>query len=211
MRERRRINWRKTLIARGSAELSRAHLRYRPQPCSGSVLHFMVIDCSSSMLRAGRLALAKGLLMQWQKAIYRSRDLLAVVSFDGQGARLIRAPGKALALEEDWLAPLRGQGSSPAGAAVSLSDSVIAQFRQRQARELRCELWFVTDGRFSRPPAAPQQAGSCTIIDVDRTPAGRCQRLARHWRAGYQHALAFVGTQHVYPGSEPKQRLNHAY
>lgn len=189
------MHWPRTLAAGRGAPERREQLRFKRRPPAGGLLHLLLVDCSSSMLKGGRLALAKALLQHWQADIYRRRDRLAVVGFDGAGARVVRPPGKALALAEDWLQALGGRGETPVGDAVALGDQLIAQLRLRDGFDGHCALWLLSDGGFAEQPPAPQRADSCTVVDLERGDGGRCQRLAAHWRAEYQHALAYVNAR----------------
>ena len=184
-----RIDWPRTLAAKGPAVLARRHLRHRPPPAGSATLHCLLLDCSASMLRGRRLALAKGLLLAWTAALYRRREALAVIGFGGQRAHVLQAPRKAVAFNERWIAPIAGGGGSPAAAAVALADQVLTRRRRSHPGE-RLAVWLLSDLRFAVLPPRPQQADNCTIIDFDEGPfaLGRAQRLARAWQADYRSA-----------------------
>ncbi|MDQ7989447.1 MAG: hypothetical protein REI09_07405, partial [Candidatus Dactylopiibacterium sp.] len=187
-----RIDWIRTLAAKGPAPLAAAHLRHRPPHTGGAMLHCVLLDCSASMLRGQRLALAKGLLQAWGAHCYRRRETLAVIGFSGDAARLIRAPAKATA-RQDWIAPIAGGGGSPAHAAIALAEHVMARHR-RQAPGAHITLWLLSDARFQPLPPRPALADQCTVIDFDTgaRALGRARQLAQAWQAGYAPAAALT-------------------
>ena len=184
-----RIDWPRTLAAKGPAALARSHLRHRPPAAGAATLHCLLLDCSASMLRGRRLALAKGLLLAWSARLYRRREALAVIAFGGLGAHLLQAPRKAVAFNEGWIAPIAGGGGSPAAAAVALADQVLARRRRIHPGE-RLAVWLLSDLRFAVLPPRPRLADHCTIIDFDEGPfaLGRARQLARAWQADHASA-----------------------
>jgi magnesium chelatase subunit ChlD-like protein len=188
-----RIDWVRTLLAKGPARLCRTHLRHRPPPAGSLTLHCLLLDCSASMLRGGRLARAKGLLLAWTAALYRRREALAVIGFAGERALLLQPPGKAVAFNERWIAAIAAGGATPATAAVALADRVLAQYRRR-APNTRIALWLLSDVRFAYLPPPPQHADHSTVIDFDEGPRalGRALHLARAWNADYVSACTLA-------------------
>ncbi|WP_243632273.1 vWA domain-containing protein [Parazoarcus communis] len=188
-----RIDWLRTLVAKGPAMLARQHLRHRPPPAGGATLYCLLLDCSASMLRSRRLALAKGLLLEWAAERYRRREPFAVIGFGGKGARVLQAPRKAVAFNERWIAPIAGGGGSPADAAVALADQLLAR-RRRSKPDERFVVCLLSDVRFTALPPRPQQADHCTIIDFDEGPLalGRARQLARAWQADHRSAAELV-------------------
>lgn len=178
------IDWVRTLCAKADAPLTRTHLRYRRAPAGAAILHCLLIDCSASMLRGDRLALAKGLLLAWVKRIYRRRESLAVITFSGARAQVLQTPRKALAFNERWIAPIAGGGGTPAASAVALADRLLAHRRRTTPGE-HIALWLLSDVRFSVMPPAPRHADHSTVIDFDDGPTalGRARRLAHSWGA----------------------------
>ncbi|ATE62460.1 magnesium chelatase [Thauera sinica] len=179
-----RIDWPRTLAAKGTARLGRGHLRHRPPPAGSATLHCLLLDCSASMLRGRRLALAKGLLLAWTSRIYRRREALAVIGFAGSTAHVLQPPRKAVAFNEGWIAAIAGGGGTPAASAVALADRLLAQHRRRTPGG-RIALWLLSDARFAELPPRPLHADHCTVIDFDDGPAalGRARRLAHAWDA----------------------------
>ncbi|WP_349771944.1 VWA domain-containing protein [Thauera sedimentorum] len=189
------MDWARTLAAKGPAALARSHLRHRPPPAGAATLHCLLLDCSASMLRGRRLALAKGLLLAWTAALYHRREALAVIGFAGGAARVLQPPRKAVAFNERWIAAIAGGGGTPAAAAVALADRLLAQ-RRRRAPDERVALWLLSDARFATLPPPPRHADQCTVIDFDEGPRalGRAQRLAREWNADCVSACSLAAS-----------------
>lgn len=150
------------------------------------------------MLHGERLALAKGLLLAWVRHCYRRREALAVIGFSGQDARVIKAPGKAVALNESWIAAIPGGGATPANAAVALAERVL-QRRHRSHPDEHVALYLLSDLRFPQQLAAPRFTHQRTVIDFEAVPAtrasarrspqlGRAAQLAQAWQADYRAA-----------------------
>ncbi|GMV75339.1 MAG: hypothetical protein AMXMBFR78_22890 [Rubrivivax sp.] len=154
-----------------------------------------MLDGSASMLRAGRLAQAKGVLAELMKQAYRRRDRVALVHIQGGRAQLVLPPQRASALPQDALAPLAGGGGTPLAAALALADALL----QRHAQGLR-PLWLLSDGRSRETPPRPRAAGPFVLIDFEdldgaRVPLGRGAELAALWGAAHWSAQAFWAPQ----------------
>ncbi|WP_230411861.1 VWA domain-containing protein [Denitromonas iodatirespirans] len=191
-----RIDWLKTLSAKADRRLQRAHLRYRPQPAGSATLHCIVLDCSASMLAGRRLALAKGLLSRWTAQMYRRRERLAVIGFSGDRAGVLRAPTRAVAFNDAWIAAIGGGGGTPAAAAIAQAERLIAQQR-RMAPDQVIALWVLTDGRFAAQPPRPRRTDGVTVVDFEEGAVrlGRAAQLARHWQADCVHVRALLGAR----------------
>ncbi len=191
-----RIDWPRTLAAKGLAALAYGHLRYRPLPLGGARLHCIVLDCSASMLRGDKLTLAKGLLLAWSQQFYFHRQRFAVIGFSGSGARLLQPPRKAIAFNERWIAPISGGGGTPAASAVALVESLLARQRRGAARA-DLAVWLLSDVRFTHLPPRPRYADQCTIVDFDTDPfaLGRAQQLAHAWQADWVSVDSVVHTR----------------
>ena len=164
--------------------LERKHLRLRALPAGSGVLNCVLLDCSASMLQGSRLALAKGLLLEWTAQFYRRREDLTVIGFGGEQANLLQAPRKTVAFNTAWIAEIAGGGATPAGSAVALADAVLAK-RRRSMREQHVVLWLLTDARFDEIPPRPRQADVCMVVDFDdgALTLGRAARIAQAWGA----------------------------
>lgn len=174
-----RVNWLSTLLAKGTARLKPEHLHYRPAATGGAVLHCIVLDCSASMLRGQRLSKAKGLLQAWVDHCYQRRESLTLIGFSGQGAYVLKAPGKAVAFNHAWISAITGGGVTPIQAALALAERLLAKHKEPIA------LWLLSDVRFSQLPPRPSFAAQTTLIDFDQgaRTLGRTQKLAQLWQA----------------------------
>ncbi|SFM66767.1 magnesium chelatase subunit ChlD-like protein [Ectothiorhodospira mobilis] len=170
---------------------------HRHRHGGGDVLYCLVLDCSASMLRSGRLSLAKGLLAGWLQQIYRQRAQVAVVGFSGREAWVIQAPARAGLANEHWIAPISGGGGTPMGQGLDLADRIMKRFRRRVAHA-HIGVWLLTDGRVRRIPPAPVQADFCTIVDFEtgRARSGGGLRIARAWDAAHCPADTFEVDAH---------------
>lgn len=179
----RRVDWVKTLARKGSRAIEAEHVQYRRQPAGAAVLHLVLLDMSSSMLRAGKLAKAKGFLMVLMQQAYRDREHIGVIGFGGQEAKWVLRPSKAQAFNESWVAPLGGGGGTPLAAALNLLRPVLG----RPGRMAR--VWVLTDGRFAQIPESPLGMDECVIVDLesDALMLRRCRVLADQWKAQWIH------------------------
>ncbi|MBK1674799.1 magnesium chelatase [Ectothiorhodospira shaposhnikovii] len=187
------IHWHRSLIHKGHGPLTRDALVYRHRRGHGDMLYCLVLDCSGSMLRRDKLALAKGLLSTWVQQIYVLRGELAVIGFSGSGARVLQPPARAAVFNEDWIAPIGGGGGTPMASGVALADALLLQVRRRNPGK-RIGLWLLTDGRTHRIPPKPVHADFCQVVDfeTEAVPLGRAARIARAW-----------GCAHGYAGDDP--------
>ena len=136
------------------------------------------------MLQGSRLALAKGLLLEWTAQFYRRREDLTVIAFAGNQARVLQPPRKAVAFNAAWIAKIAGGGATPARSAVALADSVLEK-RRRSVPKQHIVLWLLTDARFDDLPPRPRHADVCTVVDFDDASValGRARRIAQAWDA----------------------------
>ena len=186
------VNWPRTLQQKADQPLTQAHLKFQQRNARGAALHCLVLDCSASMLAGASLALAKGLILQWAKQIYRQRAQLCVIGFGGGQARVLQTPRKAAAINEHWIAPIRGGGGTPVVPGLNLAQRVLSQYRKKSPQQI-CGLWLLTDGRFPDLPPRPEYADICAVVDFEKAPLrlGRAQQLAQNWHANYVLASEF--------------------
>lgn len=179
------MHWPRTLVQKGRGPLTLAHVRFRPQPAGTRVLHCVLLDMSTSMLKASKLAQAKGYLLALSEHAYRQRDEIAVIGFSGQGAHWVQQPAKANALGAQWIAPLGAGGGTPLHAAMGLLEPLLNQ--QARQGSVVCT-WLLTDGRFVQVPSRPAHLQQCVVVDFDSqyVAVGKCQQLAQHWGADWQ-------------------------
>ena len=174
-----RMDWVRTLACKGAQALATEHFRYRKHGAGSAVVHLVLLDMSASMLRASKLARAKGCLLALMQQAYRDREHVGVISFGGQGAYWLARPGKAQAFNDRWIAPLGGSGGTPLESGLELLAPAI------QKTDRLTHVWLLTDGRFAQLPEKPQGMDRCTIVDLelDELRLQRCQALAEHWQA----------------------------
>lgn len=165
------------------------HLRFQPRQAVTRLLHCLLLDCSTSMLHGDKLALAKGVLLHCARDAYRQRAELAVVGFAGQHAWLIHRPGRTGANHSAWISPIPGGGGSPVQQGLALAEQLIRDWRKRHHPGY-CNLWLLSDGRFSNLPARPTAPDHCLVVDFenDAIALGRAARLAEDWGAEYRQA-----------------------
>lgn len=182
------IAWLPTLLAKGPHPLAREHLRRQPARAAVPTLHLIVLDTSASMLRGGRLALAKGHAAWLIEQAGRAGDDAGMLSFGGHGVELVLPPGPARAAGAVRARMCGGGGGTPLAEALALAGRMLERARGRGAAAT--VLWLLTDGRTLERPQAPVGAGRIVIVDFERheRPIGRCAAWARAWDADYRRA-----------------------
>lgn len=193
-----RLDWPHTLRVKRNQPLSAAHLRYRSVRARGALLHCVLLDCSASMLQAGRLRQAKAVLAEWAREVYRARDRLLVIGFSAGQACVLRDGHKA-GLNLDWLQAVGAGGGSPLHKALETAAPLLRRARPRYADAprngaQRVVLSVLTDGRLAHLPDCPSGVDRCIVVDFDSGPhaLGRARRLAQSWQAEYLHVDELV-------------------
>lgn len=167
----------------------RDQLRYRERRAPAAQLWIVAVDCSSSMLRSGGLAVAKGVAHAIEQSARRAGARLAVISFRGAGARLEvdSSPGRAVVPRA--IAALGGGGGTPLREALSAAQQLCKQTRWRASGVFK-RLLVLTDGRVQNSSAgvAALPAGlDRIVIDCERgrLRLDRARQLAAAMRADY--------------------------
>jgi magnesium chelatase subunit I len=176
--------------ARGArVHVSRDQIRYRSRRAPSSQLWILAVDCSSSMLRSGGLALAKGFAHSIEFGARRAGARLAVISFRGAGAQLEvdSSPGRAVLPAA--IAALGGGGGTPLRAALVAAGSLCKQTRWRNPGVFR-RLLVLTDGRVrdltSSIPPLPSDLDRVVVdCELGRVRLGRTQQLTAALHASY--------------------------
>ena len=183
--EGQRVDWVKTLSRKGPQTLQIEHLQYRQQPAGSSVLQLVLLDMSASMLKANKLAKAKGYLLALTEQAYRNREYMGVIGFGGEGAQWLQRPAKAQAFNGDWVDPLGGGGGTPLEAALNLLAPWLAKRNQKVC------VWLLTDGRFEQVPEKPVGLDDCVVVDFesDSLALQRSKVLAQKWGAQWVSPL----------------------
>ncbi|WP_240702238.1 vWA domain-containing protein [Trinickia terrae] len=179
-----RIAWPLTLAAKRDGGLRAEHLRFVREAARESVLHCFVLDCSGSMLRGERLALAKGLLLELFEQAARTRAEVALVCFGGARADVRFGPLVPRWWNERWLEPVGGGGGTPLAPGVRRAAQLLERARRRKPAQARW-LWVLTDGRSHDWPARPEAADQIIVADFESGALRleRCARLADEWGA----------------------------
>ena len=86
----------------------------------GALILF-VVDASGSMGARGRMAFAKGAVRALLTDAYRRRDRVGLITFRGQGARLVLPPTRIVTLADRFLAEKPTGGRTPLAAALYLA------------------------------------------------------------------------------------------
>ncbi|MBB1602293.1 VWA domain-containing protein [Variovorax sp. UMC13] len=185
-------DWPRTLMARGAeAQLRPEHLRRRPQEARSGALHCFLLDCSASMLKDGKLARAKGVLVALMEEAYRRRDSVALLCFGGNTVELRMPPRRAGAFNDAWLAPIAGGGGTPLTLGVQQAGILLAKHEAAQRW-----LWLLTDGRSAESPARPAGVDVAMVVDLEggRGTLRRAEELALDWDAEYTTLHRVDGT-----------------
>jgi magnesium chelatase subunit ChlD-like protein len=174
---------------RSLVHVSREHIRYRIRRAPSSQLWILAVDCSSSMLRSGGLALAKGFAHSIELGARRAGARLAVISFRGRGAQLEvdSSPGRAVLPLA--IAALGGGGGTPLRAALVAAGSLCKQSRWRSPSIFK-RLLVLTDGRVldlaSTIPPLPSDLDRVIVdCELGRVRLGRTQQLTAALHASY--------------------------
>jgi len=179
-----RIDWVRTLVAKGRQRLGAQHLRHRHEPVRQPTLHLIALDTSGSMRRGGALEQAKGLAAALITQAKRQGDDVALLGFGGQGVQLLLPPQTARLAAVAHIRPLGGGGGTPLADCMQQAQRLLLT-RQRQQLGAQSALWLLTDGRSLQPPERPRLATQAVIVDFDDPlrPVGRCAHWAQSWQA----------------------------
>lgn len=179
-----RIDWVRTLVAKGRQRLDAQHLRHRHEPVRQPTLHLIALDTSGSMRRGGALEQAKGLAAALIAQAKRQGDDVALLGFGGQGVQLLLPPQTARLAAVAHIRPLGGGGGTPLADCMQQAQRLLLT-RQRQQQGAQSALWLLTDGRSLQPPERPRLATQAVIVDFDDPlrSVGRCAHWAQSWQA----------------------------
>lgn len=179
-----RIDWVRTLAAKGPQCLDAQHLRHRHEPVRRPTLHLIALDTSGSMRRGGALSHAKGLAAALVAQAKRQDDDVALLGFGGQGVQLLLPPGAARLAGVARIRPLGGGGGTPLMDCMQHAQRLLLA-RQRQQQGARSVFWLLTDGRSLHEPERPRLATQAVIVDFGDPlhPVGRCAAWGQRWQA----------------------------
>ena len=123
----------------------------------GNLILFLV-DASGSMAARKRMSAVKGAVLSLLNDAYQRRDKVALISFRGEGARILLPPTSSVALAAPRLEELPTGGRTPLAAGIEKAAEVLMREGLRD-RERRPLLVLLTDGRTTAGPD-PQVAAA---------------------------------------------------
>jgi magnesium chelatase subunit D len=116
----------------------------------GNLILFLV-DASGSMAARKRMSAVKGAVLSLLNDAYQRRDKVALISFRGEGARILLPPTSSVALAAPRLEELPTGGRTPLAAGIEKAAEVLKREKLRD-RERRPLLILLTDGRTTAGP-----------------------------------------------------------
>jgi Mg-chelatase subunit ChlI/Mg-chelatase subunit ChlD len=170
------VDWFATLSRTRRPRMSDLRRRARRSP--SKQLWVLALDCSSSMLRGGALASAKGVAHALTSQAHRAGAQVALLGFRGERAELASSPSEHRTSRERALAQLVAGGSTPLRAALQ---QAVAVCEARQHRDARKRIIVLTDGRTrERVDGFRFDDIELLVIDCERGPVrlGRATQLA---------------------------------
>jgi magnesium chelatase subunit D len=116
----------------------------------GNLILF-VVDASGSMAAHKRMSAVKGAVLSMLTDAYQRRDKVSLVSFRGEGARILLPPTSSVELATSRLKELPTGGRTPLAAGLEKAAEVLERERLRE-KERRPLLVLLTDGRATAGP-----------------------------------------------------------
>jgi magnesium chelatase subunit D len=116
----------------------------------GNLILF-VVDASGSMAAHKRMSAVKGAVLSMLTDAYQRRDKVSLVSFRGEGARILLPPTSSVELATFRLKELPTGGRTPLAAGLEKAAEVLERERLRE-KERRPLLVLLTDGRATAGP-----------------------------------------------------------
>ncbi|HEU4577578.1 MAG TPA: ATP-binding protein [Polyangiaceae bacterium] len=177
------IDWVTTLLRAPRPTLD--DLRYRLRPVPRTRLWILALDCSSSMLHNGALALAKGVASALAERAIAQRAQVALLAFAGESVQLqIGACGIVRAIAEQG-----GGGGTPLRS-VLLAALALCRRPGYRGAQVQKRLLLLSDGR--TPESVSDLRAACralepSLIDCERGAVrlGRARALAAQLGAGH--------------------------
>lgn len=136
--------------------ISPSDLRIKLRCVRTSNLILFVVDASGSMGARRRMAAVKGAILSLLLDAYQKRDLVGLIVFQGERAKLLVPPTNSVNLAEQQLRYLPTGGRTPLTAGLQLADAVLTQYLHRDTA-FKPLVVLVTDGRANIGPP-PRQA-----------------------------------------------------
>ena len=124
-----------------------------------------VVDASGSMAARRRMAAVKGAVLSLLTDAYQRRDKVGLVSFRGEGARVLLPPTSGVELAASRLGELPTGGRTPLAAGLEKAAEVIGRERTRE-KERRPLVVVLTDGRATAGPDPRSAAAGLRRLGV---------------------------------------------
>ncbi len=116
----------------------------------GNLILFLV-DASGSMAAKRRMSTVKGAVLSLLSDAYQRRDRISLISFRGEGARVLLPPTSSVELAASRLEELPTGGRTPLAAGIEKTAEVLKRERLRD-RDRRPLVVLLTDGRATAGP-----------------------------------------------------------
>jgi magnesium chelatase subunit D len=130
----------------------------------GNLILF-VVDASGSMAARRRMSAVKGAVLSLVADAYQRRDKVGLVSFRGEGARVLLQPTASVELAAPRLEELPTGGRTPLAAGLEKAAEVLAREKLRDG-ERRPLLVLLTDGRATAGSDPQRAAAGLRALDI---------------------------------------------
>ena len=130
----------------------------------GNLILF-VVDASGSMAAKRRMSAVKGAVLSLLADAYQRRDKVGLVSFRGEGARVLLPPTASVELAAPRLEELSTGGRTPLAAGLEKAAEILAREKLRDG-ERRPLLVLLTDGRTTAGPDPRRAAAGLRALEV---------------------------------------------
>ena len=130
----------------------------------GNLILF-VVDASGSMAARRRMSAVKGAVLSLLADAYQRRDKVGLVSFRGEGARVLLPPTASVELAAPRLEELPTGGRTPLAAGLEKAAEVLAREKLRDG-ERRPLLVLLTDGRATAGSDPQRMAAGLRALDI---------------------------------------------
>jgi magnesium chelatase subunit D len=130
----------------------------------GNLILFLV-DASGSMAARRRMSAVKGAVLSLLKDAYQRRDRISLISFRGEGARVLLPPTSSVELAASRLEELPTGGRTPLAAGIEKAAQMLERERLRD-RDRRPLVIILTDGRATAGPDPLSAAAGLRSLGV---------------------------------------------
>jgi magnesium chelatase subunit D len=156
-------------LARGAAgfEVRPGDLRENVREGREGNMVLFLVDASGSMAARERMSAVKGAVLSLLSDAYQRRDKVALLSFRGEGARVLLPPTSSVELAAERLKDLPTGGRTPLAEGLLEAAEVLERERVRD-RERRPLLVLLTDGRET---AGGDAMSAAAVLRAARVPS----------------------------------------